>query len=129
MDYIQTVSGNVLSYDSRKFEYDMDPLQDPIVQYLTNSSRKSQLYSSLHVSNSTNSPIFHPHSSTVSAAYLSDGMVNYADYFSHLLLNYSHPMLVASAEFDMQDGAIGEDIWMKKVLKDALPSDYWTSDR
>ena len=56
-------------------------------------------------------------------------MINYGEYFTNILYNYSHPMIIMSAEFDMQDGAIGEDIWMKSVLKGQLPDEYWTNDR
>jgi len=58
MDYIETVSGGVFPYNSRIFGYDWDPQEQILINYLTNSSKVADLYSAIHIENSTKVPIF-----------------------------------------------------------------------
>jgi len=58
MGYIRHVSGFVLNYNTRIFDYDWDPIEAPYVNMLSNSSRMDELYAAIHVNGSYKTPVF-----------------------------------------------------------------------
>ena len=126
MDYIRHVSGYVLNYNTRLFDYDWDPIEAPYVNLLSNSPKKDLLYSALHVSESTKSPVFSPGSEDVALGYLDDNLVDYSSYYNYLL-EEGYPYIVQAGEFDMQDGASSQSLWMRQLLK--VSSNFWEQDR
>lgn len=107
MDYIQAVSGDVLNYNTRIFEYDWDPIENPYVHYLSadKNSKIEQLYQAIHISDSYKKPVFESGSDSVSEGYQSDNLIDYSWYYDYLIAE-NYPFIVAAGEFDMQDGAI-----------------------
>lgn len=81
MDYIVNVSGGLLSYDGRIFEYDDDARSAALVGLLTKSTKLDTIFSALHLTDSTKDPKFSFFSKIVADDYLSDGMVSYANFF------------------------------------------------
>jgi hypothetical protein len=58
MGYIQSVSGGVLNYDFRIFDYDWDPIENAVTDYFTVSAKVLDIYKAIHIENSTKSPVF-----------------------------------------------------------------------
>ena len=58
MDYIDDVSGGVLSYDARTFDQDWDKVQNPYIYYLSAMPEKETLYQLLHIADSPKVPIY-----------------------------------------------------------------------
>jgi len=58
MDYVETISDNVLPYNSRIFDYDFDPKEQVVKDIFTKSTQVDKIYKSLHVENSTKVPKF-----------------------------------------------------------------------
>ena len=56
MDYIKTISANVLPYNSRIFEYDWGANEDMIIILFTKSKEVNGIYKALHVNDSTKVP-------------------------------------------------------------------------
>jgi len=42
-------------------------------------------------------------------------MLDYSSYFNYLI-HINYPLLIMAGEFDMQDGASGQSVWMKETL-------------
>ena len=87
MTYIEEISGNVFAYDQRIFGEDWDIIEDPVVNYFTAqpTDTLTQIYESIHVDQSTKVPVFEMSSSSVSAAFNGDKMINYADVVQELI--------------------------------------------
>jgi len=47
---------------------------------------------------------------------------DYSFYYNYFLKN-NFPTLIAAGEYDMLDGAKGQEIWMKQLLK--LDDQFW----
>lgn len=120
------MSGDVLNYNVRDFGYDWAAIEDPYVDMLTISAKKSQLYKAIHIDGSKKSPIFNSGSEGVSEGYKSDNLVDYSSYYNYLL-DQNYPFVVMAGEFDMQDGIASQYRWMKDLLK--VSSEFWTQDR
>lgn len=59
MGYIEDVAGNPFPYDMRIFDYDWDPIEDPVVGYFSaDNPNATTLYSDIHVESSTKNPVF-----------------------------------------------------------------------
>ena len=78
MDYIEAVSGNVMEYNARIFDYDWNPPEEATDWCLANSSRISDFYKAIHIDKSPKRPIYEAGSEAVSKAYKSDGLVDYS---------------------------------------------------
>lgn len=105
MKYFQLVSGDLFSYDARIFKYDYYPYvywKD----FLANATKANQIYSALHVNESTKVPIFVPHSNDVFAELRIGFMADYSKYYDYLIFN-RFPTLLIAAEYDPRDGATG----------------------
>ena len=63
LSYITDVSGGVISFDARKFNYEWDPYNDLPHTCFGASTKKDLLYKALHVDNSYKTPIYIPVSS------------------------------------------------------------------
>lgn len=60
MDYIDDVAGGLFTYDGTIFDYDWAPIGDPVDYFLSNCSRKDELYAAIHISDSYKEPIYEP---------------------------------------------------------------------
>lgn len=126
MSYIEAVSGGVFPYNAQIFGYDWEPKEDLVIQYLANSSHVEELYKVIHIDQSTKSPTFEMGSERVGKGYEADQLVDYSFYYNYLIEN-GYPLIVMAGEADMQDGAAGQEVWMKQTLQ--LPAEFWTQDR
>ena len=59
--------------------------------------------------------------------YESDQLVDYSWYWSYLI-EVGHPVISMAGEFDQQDGAASQDVWMQETMK-FLGPEYWNQDR
>ncbi len=59
MNYIDDMAGGLFTYDGTIFEVDWDAQQKVVENYLgTQNSKSNELYSSIHIDQSTKSPKF-----------------------------------------------------------------------
>ena len=124
MDYIESISANVLPYNSRLFEYDWGPNEDAIVNIFTKSTQVDKIYEAIHVSNSTKVPKFMFGNEQVYDHLVDKTMLDYSYLFNYLI-DAKYPLLIMGGEFDMQDGASGQPVWMKETLT-SLNNTFWT---
>jgi len=81
MTYLQTVSGDMLPYDARIFGQDWNPKKQMVVDYFTISDKVAEIYTIIHVSDSTKSPVFEMESTRVSDALARDNLIDYSHYY------------------------------------------------
>ena len=105
MDYIVQVSGDVYPYDQRIFAEDWNPVEDPTTNYFSNQPEATlaDIYSRIHVADSTKIPIFEMSSSRVYENFKLDNQQDYSNYVEKLIAANS-PVLIYAGEFDAQDG-------------------------
>jgi len=94
---------------------------------MTNFTNITDFYKAIHVENSTKVPIFESGSEAVDLGYKSDGLVDYSWYYNYLI-DIQHPLIIQAGEYDMKDGAKGQEVWMKETLKN-IPHWFWEDDR
>ena len=80
-EYISKISGGVFPYDNRIFDYDWDPKEDLVIDYLTNSTQVQELYKAINVEYSPKRPVFEMSSSRVSEAFNSDKIIDYTNVY------------------------------------------------
>ena len=87
MDYITNVTGDVFAYDQRIFGVDWDPIEDPVTNYFTvqDAATLNDIFTAIHVSDSTKDPVFEMSSSRVGAAFVSDNLLDYSEYVVKLI--------------------------------------------
>ena len=87
MDYITNVTGDVFAYDQRIFGVDWDPIEDPVTNYFTvqDAATLTDIFTAIHVSDSTKDPVFEMSSSRVGAAFVSDNLLDYSEYVVKLI--------------------------------------------
>jgi len=112
MSYITRVSGNVLSYDMRIFDYDWDPIEDQVTDYLSKSGKVEDVWAAVHVSESTKVPVFEMGSGSVGQAFSGDQLIDYSWYVESLVRQKS-PTLIYGGEYDAREGAVSMSPWMK----------------
>ena len=106
MNYIQGVTGDVLPYDTRIFEYDWNPLEDAVIDYFTVSAKVEDIYEAIHIEESTKDPVFSMSSKAVGNAFTYDNMLDYSWYVEELI-RMKQPILLYAGEFDTRDGPSG----------------------
>lgn len=126
-NYLGSVNGGVLSYDSRIFGDDQGLIDGPLIDWLsTDSTQLNETFKLLHVDQSTKTPVFEFGSDSVWTAYKSDGIVSYADDYDKIV-GYGVPLIIMAAEYDQKDGARGMVDWMKEVFPDSQNlKEFWT---
>ncbi|CDW84139.1 kex1 protein precursor [Stylonychia lemnae] len=102
LDYIQDVSGDVLSYDARIFTYDQNKITAPYIKYLSQSGRKAELYSAIHIEKSTKVPIWEKKNQQVANALNSESMFDSTNWFD--MLYEDKPVLIYAGQWDQRDG-------------------------
>jgi hypothetical protein len=127
MDYVEVISGNVLPYNSRIFDYDWDPKEEVVVKIFTNSTQVDKIYEAIHVENSTKVPKFMFGNEGVYDHLVNKTMTDYS-YLYNYLIDAGYPLLIMAGEFDMQDGASSMPVWMKQTLT-SLNDTFWTQER
>ena len=87
MDYITNVTGDVFAYDQRIFGVDWDPIEDPVTNYFTiqDADTLAEIFTAIHVSDSTKDPVFEMSSSSVGEAFVSDNLLDYSEYVVKLI--------------------------------------------
>ena len=88
MGYITDVSGGVFAYDQRIFGVDWDPIEDPVTNYFTTQNDPTTLtdiFTKIHVSDSTKTPVFEMSSSAVGEAFVMDNLIDYSEYVVKLI--------------------------------------------
>ena len=58
MDYIDEVAGGVFTYDASIFDYDWDPRDKVVNDFLSVSGKVQELYQSIHIDKSTKDPVY-----------------------------------------------------------------------
>ena len=111
MDYVDEVGGGVFTYDARRFDYDWTPVENPYMAYLTNSSKVAELYTSIHVDNSTKVPVWESASDKVAEGYASDQMMDYTSYYDWLITSGIQTLIYAG-QWDSRDGPVTIDPWL-----------------
>ena len=127
MGYIQAVSGNVLNYDFRIFDYDWDPIESAVTDYFTVSARVLEIYDAIHIENSTKVPVFDMNSGSVSKAWAYDNLTDYTWYVQELIRMKYH-MLLYAGEFDAQDGPKTQEFWLRQLQFEGS-EDFWAQSR
>ena len=100
MDYVETISDNVLPYNSRIFDYDWDPKEEVVVKIFTNSTQIAKIYEAIHVENSTKVPKFMFGNGEVYDHLVDKTMMDYS-YLYNYLIDAKYPFLIMAGEFDM----------------------------
>jgi len=100
MAYVETISDNVLAYNSRIFDYDWDPKEEVIVKIFTNSTQVAKIYEAIHVENSTKEPKFMFGNGEVYDHLVDKTMMDYS-YLYNYLIDAKYPFLIMAGEFDM----------------------------
>ena len=87
MDYITNVTGDVFAYDQRIFGVDWDPIEDPVTNYFTkqDAATLEDIFTAIHVNDSTKDPVFEMSSSKVGEAFVSDNLLDYSEYVVKLI--------------------------------------------
>ena len=87
MDYITNVTGDVFAYDQRIFGVDWDPIEDPVTNYFTiqDAATLTEIFTAIHVEDSTKDPVFEMGSSRVGEAFVSDNLLDYSEYVVKLI--------------------------------------------
>ena len=87
MDYITNVTGDVFAYDQIIFGVDWDPIEDPVTNYFTiqDADTLAEIFTAIHVSDSTKDPVFEMSSSSVGEAFVSDNLLDYSEYVVKLI--------------------------------------------
>jgi len=85
MDYVETISDNVLPYNSRIFDYDFDPKEQVVKDIFTKSTLVEDIYKSLHVENSTKVPKFMFGNGEVYEHLVDKTMLDYSFYYNYLI--------------------------------------------
>ena len=101
MSYITNVTGDVFAYDQRIFGVDWDPIEDPVSNYFNNQSSETleEIWTLIHITGSTKSPVFEMSSSAVGTAFVMDNLIDYSEYVLKLI-NAKSPLLIYAGEFD-----------------------------
>lgn len=101
MDYVDKVAGNVFTYDATSFEEDWNPFIYSVEEFLTSCGKKTELYKSIHVDQSTKNPIYSFLSEEVEKAYADEQMLDWSLWFDELTPYAPHyHILIYSGEFD-----------------------------
>ena len=87
MGYITEVTGDVFAYDQRIFGVDWDPIEDPVTNYFTiqEAATLTDIFTKIHVNDSTKDPVFEMGSSSVGEAFVSDNLLDYSEYVVKLI--------------------------------------------
>jgi carboxypeptidase C (cathepsin A) len=99
MRYIKDVNGKNFEYNARIYDYDWEPEEEVVVDFLTKSGKVNEIYEAIHINMSTKSPVFEWSSDAVDIGYLADGLIDYSWYYSYLIES-QHNFIVMAGEFD-----------------------------
>jgi hypothetical protein len=102
LQYVQKVSDRVVNYDATIFSYDLDALEDPYQEYLSEKNPKSgDLYTALHISQSTKKPLFESGSQRVYDAIEPEEYIDWTHFYDSMLqLNGGLDVLVYAGRYD-----------------------------
>ena len=114
LSYISEVSGGVLTYDGQIFEYDWDPTEELVDDYLNNNALKDELYEAIHISDSPKDPKYQGSSTSAYLAYQEEEMDDYTEIYSDIL-ERGLPVLIYAGEYDIHDGPYGIEAWVKDM--------------
>ena len=126
MDYIDEVAGGLFTYDGTIFDYDWNPIGDPVDNFLANCAKKADLYMAIHIDMSTKVPIYEPGSERVGEAYDFEEMIDWSSFYDKSIYE-GMKMIVYAGEFDQRDGPVTQYGWMKDLLK--LAPNFWEQSR
>lgn len=99
--YMSNMDAGVLDYNLRIFSnQDWSPIENSVINYLNTTA----LYKTIHIDQSTKSPIYNWDSDSVDKGYASDNLLDYSWYYDYLITN-NFPLIVLAGEFDARDGA------------------------
>ena len=113
-DYISQVSGEVLVYDTRIFEYDWDPIEEQYENYLNTNALKDKLYQAIHVDSSPKDPKYDSFSQAAYDAYEPEETNDYTNKVTFIIEN-NIPVLIYAGEYDVLDGPRTIEDWLKNI--------------
>lgn len=127
--YVGEVSGDVFPYDNRIFGADWDIVENPVTDYFTtpNQANLNEIFTKIHVSDSTKDPVFEMSSGAVGEAFVMDNLIDYSNYVEKLIAAES-PVLIYAGEFDAQDGPKTQEYWLRRLAFDGS-ADFWSQSR
>ena len=117
--YVDAVDGGVYVYDARTFGHDLNEQDELLDEYFSLGPDASAVHAQLHVENSTKSPVFSRSNKTVNENMKLDTIQTIVKDYDWLLQR-NLTMLIYVGQFDMLDGPVGIQKWMKKL-------NYWDS--
>lgn len=115
MNYIDKVAGGLFTYDGSIFDYDWDPIEQVVSDFLSNCGKKKELYIALHVDKSNKDPVFEFSSDRVADAYDYEEMLDWSSWYDKLL-STSIKFIVYAGEYDQRDGSVSQPAWMKDLI-------------
>mmetsp|Transcript_39693 Transcript_39693/g.38255 ORF Transcript_39693/g.38255 Transcript_39693/m.38255 type:complete len:146 (+) Transcript_39693:658-1095(+) len=101
--YIGDVGADLYLYDTRIFDYDWDPVEAPLSDYMNNNNKKDELYEAIHITDSPKDPKYAASSTAVYFAYNTDEYEDYTEKVSYVIEN-NIPFLIYAGEFDVVCG-------------------------
>ena len=116
LNYITKVSGGLLTFDNRIFDYDYKPKEQVVDDFFINSAKKQQIYKALNVDMSTKTPIYQHSSDKVTQAYKDEKMIDYAEWYDRML-ELNIPVLIFAGEWDERCGASSMEAFLKSLYK------------
>lgn len=101
-------------------------MEDAFQDFFTVSGKVNQIYSALHVDQSTKVPIYEPSSEKVYENYKFEEGDDYSRYYEWLFANKKHTLIYAG-EWDQRDGPVTQEAWLKTVPH--LPREFFNLNR
>lgn len=122
--YVTDISGDVYPYDNRIFAPDWDVKENPVLNYFAESNPdSSDIYTKLHVDDSTKSPKFCMSCGDVGDAFVDENLKDYSQYIVDLI-GAKSPLLIYAGEFDAQDGPKTIEYWLRRLEFDGK-EEFW----
>jgi hypothetical protein len=117
IDLAIDVSGGTFSYDASIFGQDWDNTshEDDVKNYIMESNKKQELYQAIHMGNSPRNPVFMWHSSAAAKAYQYEAMADWSVWYDLVAESKNVSILIYSGEFDMLDGPLTQEPWLKAL--------------
>jgi carboxypeptidase C (cathepsin A) len=124
--YITDVSGQVASFDGRKYSFEWDAMMAPFQGYLGNNTAADDLYKALHVENSTKSQKWTYWNMAVLDAVSDDSIVDYTQWYDWMQA-HGYKLLIYVGEWDLRDGPATMEPWMRNSKY--LNPEIWEDSR
>ncbi|CDW88293.1 serine carboxypeptidase [Stylonychia lemnae] len=127
LNYITDVSGGLITFDARKFDYDWNPISDVVDDFFGKSIQKEAIYKAIHIDKSTRVPIYQHMSDKIYQAFKFEKMLDYSYWYNKLIEN-NIKTLIYAGEWDQRSGPVTVDSFLQGV-PNLNKHDFWTQAR